>query len=176
LTGPGARSLDVRRSPSGSPVSEADPGREYNALVRLDAASLDRAIARCLKPHKEVAAAYVFGSVATGRARPDSDIDIGVLLARRLPARRALSYRLALAADLGAALRRSEIDVVVLNDASPLLAQRVLSRGRLVFERSASAQVRFQVQTARRYADVVPIYDLHIRYMKRDAGAGSRHG
>jgi hypothetical protein len=157
-------------------VSEADPGRGYNALVHLDAASLDRAIARCLKPHKEVAAAYVFGSVAAGRARPDSDIDIGVLLARRLPARRVLSYRLALAADLGAALRRSAIDVVVLNDASPLLAHRVLSRGRLVFERSASARVRFQVQTARRYADVAPIYDLHIRYMKRDAGAGARHG
>jgi hypothetical protein len=38
--------------------------------------------------------------------------------------------------ELGAALHRSDVDVVVLNDASPLLAHRVLSTGRLVFERS----------------------------------------
>lgn len=145
-------------------------------LVHSDATSPCRTIARCLKPHKEVLAAYIFGSVAAGRARPDSDVDVGVLLARRLPARRALSYRLVLAADLGAALRQSKIDLIVLNDAPPLLAHRVLSRGRLVFERSASARVRFQVQTARRYSDIAPIYDLHIRYVKRDARAGTLHG
>jgi hypothetical protein len=68
------------------------------------------------------------------------------------------------------------IDLVVLNDASPLLAHRVLSKGRLVFERSRSARVRFQVRTASRYADVIPMYETQIRYLKRQAQSGRLRG
>lgn len=148
----------------------------YNASVGSASSSLDRVIARCLRSRREVHAGYVFGSVAAGRARPDSDLDIAVLLNRPLPARRALSYRLDLMADLGAALGRADVDLVILNDAPPLLAHRVLSRGRLVFERSAPGRVRFQVQTARRYADIAPMYELHLDYLKRDSRAGALHG
>ena len=134
--------------------------------------SIKRAVAACVSKRKEVQAAYVFGSVATGRARADSDIDIAVLLARRLPPARTLSYRLKLMADLGAALRRSDVEVVILNDAPPLLAHRVLSKGKLVYERSASARVRFQVQTASRYFDLIPTLEMHMRYLKQHVREG----
>lgn len=114
----------------------------------VDASSVQRVIARCVSKRREVAAAYLFGSVASGRTRSDSDVDIGILLVRPLPASRALSYRLKLFAALGSAPQRPDVDLVLLNEASPLLAHRVLSKGRLVFERSRSARVRFQVLTA----------------------------
>ena len=117
-------------------------------------------------------AAYNFGSVASGRVRVDSDIDIAVLLARRLPPARTLSYRLKLMADLGAALHRSHVDLVILNDAPPLLAHRVLSRGKVVFERSASARVRFQVQTASLYFDMIPTLEMYIRSTKQHVREG----
>jgi hypothetical protein len=60
--------------------------------------------------------------------------------------------------------------VVILNDAPPLLAHRVLSQGRLVFGRSRAARVRFQVRTAARYLDLVPGLETHIRALKRHAG------
>lgn len=75
-------------------------------------------------------------------------------------------------ADLGSALRRSDIDVIILNEASPLLAHRVLSKGKLVFERSASARVRFQVMTANRYTDMIPAYETYIRYLKSSVREG----
>ena len=106
--------------------------------------------------------------MSQGRARPDSDIDIAVLVGRRIPDARALSYRLRLMNDLGAALHRSDVQLVILNDAPPLLAQRVLSRGALVFERSRGARVRFQVHTASRYADMVPTMERYIRRLKKD--------
>jgi uncharacterized protein len=137
---------------------------------------LARAVARCAATHRDVVAAYVFGSSANGRIRADSDVDVAVLLARPLPPSRSLRYRLRLIADLGSALRRSDIDLVLLNDASPLLAHRVLSKGQLVFERSRSARVRFQVQTANRYADVIPMYETQIRYLKRQARSGGLRG
>src|SRR5439155_21355152 len=104
-----------------------------------------------------------------GRSRRDSDLDVAVLLARPRGASRSLGYRLKLATDLGAALHRSDVDVVILNDASPLLAHRVLSKGKLVFERSAADRVRFQVRIASRYFDLIPTFETHIRYLKRHA-------
>lgn len=124
-------------------------------------------MSRCLSKRREIDAAYVFGSAATGRTRRDSDLDIAVLLARPLAPSRATDYRLGLMTDLGSVLHRSDVEVVILNDASPLLAHRVLSRGTLVFERSASARIRFQVRTASRYFDLIPMYETHIRYLKQ---------
>jgi hypothetical protein len=121
---------------------------------------------------KEIQAAYLFGSVARGRARPDSDIDIAILLRDNVQPSRFLEYRLELMADLGAALQRSNVDIVILNEATPLLAHRVLSQGKLVFERSASARVRFQVRTASRYLDLVPMFETHIRYLKKSVREG----
>lgn len=135
-------------------------------------AAIRRAVARCASTRREIQAAYVFGSTATGRTRRDSDVDVAVLLARPVRAERGLTYRLKLIADLGSALRRSDVDVVILNDAPPLLAHRVLSQGKLVFERSASARVRFQVKTAGLYADLIPMFETHIRYLKQHVREG----
>jgi len=118
---------------------------------------------------REIEAAYVFGSVAAGRARADSDLDVAVLVDETVRPSRMLTYRLQLMADLGAALRRRDVEVVVLNEAPPLLAHRVLSRGTLVFERSRAARVRFQVRTAARYLDLIPMFETHIRYSKARA-------
>lgn len=126
-----------------------------------------RRIARALSGRREIAAAYVFGSVATGQVRPDSDVDVAVLLGKAIGPTQALNYRLRLMSELGSALRRSDVDVVILNLAPPLLAHRVLSKGRLILERSAAARVRFQVRTASRYADLIPSYETHIEYLKR---------
>ena len=142
----------------------------------FDASAIERAVARCASKRREIAAAYVFGSVATGRTRNDSDVDVAVLLARPLPAGRRLPFRLELMADLGSALRRSDVEVVMLNDASPLLAHRVLSKGHLVFERSKSTRVRFHVRTASQYADLIPMYETQIRYLKRHARSGGLRG
>jgi predicted nucleotidyltransferase len=140
--------------------------------VSSTARAIERAVSRCLSKRREIRAAYVFGSAATGRARRDSDVYVAVLLARPPKPARATGYRLGLMVDLGAALHRSDVEVVILNDAPPLLAHRVLSRGTLVFERSASARVAFQVKTASRYFDLIPMYETHIRYLKKSVREG----
>ncbi|MBN2318273.1 MAG: nucleotidyltransferase domain-containing protein [Acidobacteria bacterium] len=134
--------------------------------------SIERSIKRCVVGRKEIQAAYVFGSAARERMRHDSDIDVAVLLNEKVPGSKFVDIRLRLMTDLGSALRRSDIDVAVLNQATPLLAHRVLSKGKLVFERSASARIRFQVQTANRYQDLIPMYEIHMRYFKKSVREG----
>ena len=141
-----------------------------------DVSAFRSAIARSVSKRREIQAAYLFGSAASGRTRPDSDLDVAVLLTRPIGASRSLDYRLKLMTDLGAALHRSDVDVVILNGAPLLLAHRILSQGTLVFERSASARVRFHVRTAALYADMVPMFETQIRYLKKHAREGRLGG
>jgi predicted nucleotidyltransferase len=137
-----------------------------------DFSRVKRAVKRCMLNRMEIQAAYVFGSAASGRMRPDSDVDVAILLDERVRPAQFFDYRVKLMADIGSALNTSRVDLIVLNEATPLLAHRVLSQGQLVFERSASARVRFQVRTASRYLDLIPMFETHIRYLKKGARAG----
>lgn len=49
------------------------------------------------------------------------------------------------------------VDLVVLNDASPLLAERVLRGGELLVSRSEPARIRWTVRAKSRYCDLVPL-------------------
>lgn len=165
----GFRQAATRRSGFSSGPAAAQAGTILFVGIATFS-SVQRAIARRLATRPEVEAAYVFGSVAAERTRTDSDVDVAVLVneAAVRPARR-LRFRLDLMADLGAALHRRDVEVVILNEASALLAHRVLSRGRLVMERSRAVRVRFQVQTAARYLDLAPMIETHIHYTKKRA-------
>ena len=124
----------------------------------------------------EIAAAYVFGSVASGRTRPGSDIDVAFLLDSEAAKRRPLKYRTDLVVDAGAALETFNVDVVLLNDAPPALAHNVLTKGKLVFERSRSSRIAFQVRNLNRFMDLVPLHQVHLQYLKKRYDKGPVHG
>ena len=173
----GAILLDRDRRQAASERLGASELRYNNDGMVGSASRIARAVRQSVARRAEIQAAYVFGSAATGRMRRDSDVDVAVLVGGTGVRRTGtMDYRSALMADLGAALRRPDVDVVILNEAPALLAHRVLSRGRLVFERSRSARVRFQVRTAARYQDLIPMYETQIHYMKRAARRRSRIG
>jgi len=141
-----------------------------------DLDSVERAVLDSLQHYPEVLAAYVFGSVARGQTHTGSDVDIAVLVSDEVMKSDSLEFRLKLIGDLTSALGRSDVDVVLLNEAPPLLAHRVLRDGKLVLERSASARVRFQVHTVNRYLDTQPMRDLYLGYLKRDVQEGQIFG
>jgi uncharacterized protein len=112
-----------------------------------------------LATRTEVAAVYLFGSVARGTEREDSDVDVGVLYVVSPPP--ALDGGpLDLEADLEARLGRP-VQLVVLNTAPADLRIRVLRAERLVVDRDRSARIRFEVATRNEFFDLEPIL---IRY------------
>ena len=145
-------------------------------MGKRDFRSIRRAVLSCLKSRPEVQAAYIFGSAASDRARPDSDVDIAVLVSGKVMDRDPWKYRLRLMGDLIAALNRDDVDLILLNQAPPLLAHRVISRGKLILERSASARVAFQVRTVNRYLDTKPVRDLYLAYLKKHIREGKIFG
>ena len=127
-------------------------------------------LVQAIASRKEVLAAYVFGSVASGRERPDSDIDVAVLVDTSSIPEDLLHYRLQLMAELGQVLKRSDLELVVLNEAPPALAQNAISKGKLIFERSRSARIRFQIRTFNAFLDTKPMRDYHLQVLKRRYG------
>src|SRR5690554_3362968 len=117
-----------------------------------------------LRTQPDIAAVYLFGSHAQGRAHPRSDVDVAVLLdEERLPeGRSVLDRRLHLMSEL-ARFSEREVDVVTLNDALPLLRHQVLLHGRLLYAGNRALRIEFEVRTGKIYNDLKPMYDFFNR-------------
>ena len=109
-----------------------------------------------LRPRAEILEAYLFGSMATGATHPHSDVDVAVFLADERPMGSAFGYASDLAAVLMAALSTNRVDVVVLNDAPPLLYHRVLRDGQRILSRDLRATTTREGCALSRYCDYVP--------------------
>lgn len=86
-----------------------------------------------VSPHIKLA--YLFGSVASGATHAKSDLDLGIYIKhpdkiKRFEIRQKLYIKLALA------LKRDDIDIVIINDSqSTLLRYEIVSKGMRIFER-----------------------------------------
>ena len=110
-----------------------------------------------------IAAAYLFGSVARGTARPDSDVDVGVLYSKTPPKTLAgLGISLDLESDLESALGLP-VQVVALNDAPVDLIIRVLRDGKLLVDRDRSRRIQFEVRSRNEFWDLEPYLRLYRR-------------
>lgn len=122
--------------------------------------ALQPAIARYFEEHPElgVASAYLFGSHAEGRAHRESDVDVAVLLRWDLhpTAKDRFEMRVRMGSDLIAVVHHNEVDVVILNDAPPLLGRKVVWDGIRVFCGDAEADHAYVRDVQIRAADLAP--------------------
>lgn len=100
-----------------------------------------------------IIAAWAFGSAKDGLLRAGGDLDIAVLFDRSP----SLDERVELLMALQKALRIDEIDMVVLNGASPVTRFEAVS-GRLLFSRDISKQAEFVSLAAREYESAMAFY------------------
>lgn len=109
-------------------------------------------------PVEGVVSVRLFGSHAEGRAHRESDVDVGVLLDRRVHPTREGRWetRVRLTAEVVDALDRNRVDLVVLNDAPPELGRRVVQEGIPVFCSDAEADHAYVRDVQLRAADLDP--------------------
>ena len=140
-------------------VSEIPP-----ATLRVPADQVEAIVKRVVEGNDtDLVAVYLFGSVARGEARDDSDVDVAVLFGRRPQTLKDLPN--ALTAELERCLGWP-VEVIPLDDGEPDLIHRVLNEGRLVHERDRSARIRFEVAGRNAYWDLEP----HLRRYRRQQG------
>jgi len=141
------------------------PAVDDAARVRL-AAALDR---------PPVVSALLFGSQATGRAGPLSDIDLAVWLNPTSEPAQRDRCQLELMSAAARALGTDEVHVVVLNDATPLLRHRAMRDGVRLVDRDRGLRVRLETRALLEYLDTAPLRAALARGL-RDRIAEGRFG
>ncbi|OGW99834.1 MAG: hypothetical protein A2Y00_06590 [Omnitrophica WOR_2 bacterium GWF2_43_52] len=109
-----------------------------------------------LKRDNSLLAIYLFGSRASGKARKYSDIDIAALYDEKVDKKEYTDKRIEIMTAVSELLDR-EVDVVVLNQAPPILKYHILKYGMRLYERSNRQEHSFEVQAIQEYFDFLPI-------------------
>jgi predicted nucleotidyltransferase len=110
--------------------------------------------AEYLGSHPKVICAYLFGGLARREHRPLSDMDIAVYLSDNAD---AADVKIDMLGKLIDILGTDEIDLVILNTASPSLAMNVLKNKRLLADNDPAKRHCFESLSFRKYFDFLPI-------------------
>jgi predicted nucleotidyltransferase len=141
--------------------------REGRTLPEHVLDALPNLVAKLSKEHGLVAV-YGFGSLASGRLKPLSDLDFGLLLSAGLNARERHEIQLKLLGVFNDVLGTEEVDLVILNDAPPCFSQRILGRGRLLIVRNQRELADFW--------DQVTKYCLDFRHFREQFDSAFKDG
>lgn len=90
---------------------------------------------------------FLFGSHAKNRVTAKSDLDIGVYLRNRIPSKKVWELQCSLI-DV---YKRCDIDLIILNDASPLLLFDLLLNHKIIYMRDDHALYSFFSWARKRY-------------------------
>jgi len=105
-------------------------------------------IQECLSRFPDIRLAFLFGSFAGGYASATSDIDVAILFEKKPD-----YYLLETIKDTLSKHIQREIDLLVLNDASPVIKMQVLKKGHLLIK-SAPYYENFFTRTIEDYEDL----------------------
>jgi predicted nucleotidyltransferase len=114
-----------------------------------------------LARYPQIAAAWLFGSAGRGELRPDSDIDVGILL---LDPKATAADEYMMIGDLIARLEvvtaPRPVDVVLLEHQGPVFAHQALVDGRLICEPDRERRIAFEASTVMRGIDFRPTWEI----------------
>ncbi|NOY65454.1 MAG: nucleotidyltransferase domain-containing protein [Nitrospirae bacterium] len=102
-----------------------------------------------LNTRREVLLAFVFGSFLEDRLTGESDVDVAILF-KEMPDLSQLSEIM----EGISRITGRETDIVVLNDASPIIKMQVLKKGRVIKKVNESVYNEFFSRTIKEYDDL----------------------
>lgn len=116
-----------------------------NAATNYDANALCKIILSALP---DLWAIYLHGSVSTGTATPNSDLDLALLTAPGMQLGNTLSLRAMLARTVG-----REVDIADLRRAGNVLRKEVLAHGELLYAADPARVLAWEGAALSEYAD-----------------------
>lgn len=96
---------------------------------------LEQGCKEILIENENIAFAYIFGSYVRGRLRADSDIDLAIYLTEEMKPKAYLELKMRLTE-----VCKREVDLVILNKATPLLKHQVYRNHILLFTRDKTLE------------------------------------
>ena len=122
-------------------------------IVSEGSATVQAAIGQVLARHPSIVVAILFGSLATGRNRNDSDLDLAVASTTPLDPQ----IRIQLIEELAVGLGRP-VDLIDLAQTHGPLLQQILTKGRLLTCTDRTRYADLLLRVVYEEADVMPYY------------------
>ncbi|MCG2790219.1 MAG: nucleotidyltransferase domain-containing protein [Actinomycetia bacterium] len=113
-----------------------------------------------------VVLAYIFGSAAKKGFNKLSDIDFAVFLNKAISQSKYYTIRLLLLDQLGRVIKNKPLDVAILNNATPLLAQLVILQGKVIFYEDEDLRVSFQLKSLKEFDDALYLRKVYYNYLE----------
>ena len=113
---------------------------------------LVKKIKEILEPVEYVIFAYLFGSYATGNEWAESDIDIAVYVNQK-KIKDFFDVKINLLTLLTDALKTDDVDLLILNEATPVLKYEVLTKGVLLFTKDENVHTEFYLRGFKEFFD-----------------------
>jgi predicted nucleotidyltransferase len=124
--------------------------------MKLDVSQLSERTRPVFSGCSRIVAAYLFGSAASERMRPGSDVDIAVLVEEGEPALDRKALLEALLPPLSRVLR-ADVHLLFLNDASYAARAEVFTKGKLLYAKDPRQAALFRMKSAAFYAEFAPL-------------------
>jgi uncharacterized protein len=172
------------RAPAGSLIRDTSAARAdlccyekrrqtWYAVLMSSGEALIEKLRAALDVRREIREAYLFGSQARGDSHVRSDVDVAVFVDAQALNAPGYGYEAGLGADLQAALGRTDVDLVVLNRAPPLLYYRVLRDGIRLVSRDLAETTTREGCALSRYCDYLPqLAKIEAAHARRKGVAG----
>jgi hypothetical protein len=106
-----------------------------------------------IRRYDDVVALYLLGSFAKKNVKPLSDIDFGVLLAKKLDREERFKIHLDLIGWFADILKTDEIDLILMNDAPLKFAHEIFKTGKLLYCGDENELIDFYEKTVKFYLD-----------------------
>jgi|SRR3972149_1657530 len=104
-----------------------------------------------------IVSAYLFGSQASGKIGPMSDVDIAILLKEDAPKGRELIHEEDyLAYKIARALGVKEVDLIDLNSQGLIFKHNILRTGKLIYDADPRFRISFEMRLIREFCDFEP--------------------
>jgi len=122
-------------------------------------------IKKIFKKNK-VVFAYIFGSAVKEGLTKLSDIDFAVFLDKAISKSKYCNIRLLILDQLGRVIKNKPLDIAILNNSSPLLAQLVILKGKIIFCEDEDLRIRFQLKSLKEFDDAFYLRKVYYRYLE----------
>ena len=124
-------------------------------------------LARALKRIRGIQAAYLFGSQATRTAGSRSDVDVSILVSRRISDRSRQEVNDRAFQIVSRLLGRNDIDLVELNNAPVILRYAAIIHGRPLFVKPGHDTFRLAFRSLQEFEDFRPYLERRRRTLKK---------
>lgn len=125
-----------------------------------------RRIKNSVYQNLDVEIAYLFGSGASNRAVPESDVDVAILFKGDHKSLELFRNTAVLQREFAKEVER-DIDITILNYGSPLLRYEVIRNGMLLYCSDDRLRVEFELRTYREYDDYCHQQDIYFERLRK---------